>query len=136
MKLRGKIIIVLGILFSLMQVQSGQGRAGGKDASEHDRKGQQPVDMVLVLDNSGSMKKNDPQFLTREVVKKFMAGFEGKCRLALVVFDQEAGLVEPLVQIQGTEARAGFLKSLDKVDYKGQFSNIPAAIERLSLIHI
>jgi len=130
MELRGKIIIVLGILFFLMQVQSGHGQVKGKDTSEHVQKCQQPLDMVLVLDNSGSMKKSDPQFLTREVVTKFMAGFEGKCRLAMVIFDQEVELAESLMDMNDPESRARLLKSLDKVNYKGQFSNIPAAIER------
>ena len=130
MELRGKMIIILGILFFLMQVQSGQGQVKGTDISEHDQKGQQPLDMILVLDNSGSMKKNDPQLLTREVVTKFMVGFGEKARLAMVIFDKEAELAESLMGVSDPEARARFLKSLDRVNYKGQFSNIPAAIER------
>ena len=35
-----------------------------------------PLDIVLVLDNSGSMKKNDPAFLTREVVTNFVNGLQ------------------------------------------------------------
>ena len=30
------------------------------------------LDLLLVLDNSGSMKQNDPQFLTRSVVAEFV----------------------------------------------------------------
>ena len=130
MKLRGKMIIVLGILFFFIQVQSGNGQVKGTDTSEHVQKCQQPLDMVLVLDNSGSMKKNDPQFLTREVVTKFMGGFGGKCRIAMVIFDQEVELAESLMDTKDPDARARFLKSLNKINYKGQFSNIPAAIER------
>ena len=123
-------IFVFSVLFSLLQIQPGHGQVKGKDSSEHVQKCQQPLDMVLVMDNSGSMKKNDPQFLTRKVVTKFMAGFEGKCRLAMVIFDQEVELVESFVDTNDPESRARLLKSLDKVNYKGQFSNIPAAIER------
>ena len=90
----------------------------------------QEIDIALVLDNSGSMQKNDPQFLTREVVTNFMVGFEEKARIAMIIFDQEAKLVEPLTDLTGLMARANFLKSLDQVNYKGLFSDSPAAIER------
>jgi len=90
----------------------------------------QEFDIALVLDNSGSMQKNDPQFLTREVVTNFMVGFGEKSRIAMIIFDQEAKLVEPLADLTGLMARANFLKSLDQVNYKGLFSDSPAAIER------
>lgn len=90
----------------------------------------QEFDIALVLDNSGSMQKNDPQFLTRDVVTNFMGGFGEKSRIAMIIFDQEAKLVEPLADLTGLMARANFLKSLDQVNYKGLFSDSPAAIER------
>jgi pSer/pThr/pTyr-binding forkhead associated (FHA) protein/Mg-chelatase subunit ChlD len=130
MRLRGKMIIALGVLFFFMQIQSLNGQVKGTDTSEHEQKGQQPLDMVLVLDNSGSMNKSDPQFLTREVVTKFMLGFGGNCRIAMIIFDQEVELAESLMDTNAPDARARFLKSLNKVNYRGQFSNIPAAIER------
>ena len=90
----------------------------------------QEFDIALVLDNSGSMQKNDPQFLAREVVTNFMVGFGKNSRIAMIIFDQEAKLVEPLTDLTGLMARANFLKSLDQVNYKGLFSDSPAAIER------
>ncbi len=130
MKLTAKMMLALGILFLLMPPQAGQGQVKGKHSSGHVQKDQQPLDMVLVLDNSGSMKKNDPQFLTRKIVNKFMAGFEDNCRIAMVIFDQEVKLAESLMDTNDPDARARLMKSLNKVNYKGQFSNIPAAIER------
>ena len=32
-----------------------------------------PIDIMLVLDNSGSMKKNDPNFLATEAIKEFIS---------------------------------------------------------------
>lgn len=90
----------------------------------------QELDIVMVLDNSGSMKANDPKFLTREVVTNFMVGFGEKSRLAMIIFDQEVRLVEPLADVTGLVARANFLKSLDHINYKGLFSDHPVAIER------
>jgi pSer/pThr/pTyr-binding forkhead associated (FHA) protein/Mg-chelatase subunit ChlD len=88
------------------------------------------IDIMLVLDNSGSMKQNDPEFLTREVVTNFLNGLGKEARLGMVIFGREAVLAESLVEVAAPEVRAKFLKSLDKVDYKGQFTNSPAAIER------
>ena len=84
----------------------------------------------VILDNSGSMLQNDPQFLTKEVVTNFMVGFGAKSRLAMILFHQEAKLVKPLTDLTGLVARANFLKSLDQVNYKGLLSDSPAAIER------
>ena len=36
-----------------------------------------PIDVMLVLDNSGSMKKNDPKFLVAEAIKEFISKREG-----------------------------------------------------------
>jgi pSer/pThr/pTyr-binding forkhead associated (FHA) protein/Mg-chelatase subunit ChlD len=88
------------------------------------------LDIALVLDNSGSMQKNDPHFLAREVVTNFMVGFGENSRIAMIIFDQEAKLVESLTDLTGLMARANFLKSLEQVNYKGLFSDSPAAIER------
>lgn len=88
------------------------------------------LDIVLVLDNSGSMKKNDPDFLTREVVTNFVNGLGESSRLGMVIFEQEAQLAESLSELRNPDAKATFLASLEKVTYKGQFTNSPAGIER------
>jgi pSer/pThr/pTyr-binding forkhead associated (FHA) protein/Mg-chelatase subunit ChlD len=88
------------------------------------------LDILLVLDNSGSMKKNDPQFLTREVVTNFLDSLGENARLGMVIFDQEATLAEPLERVTDPKTKTEFLKSIDDVNYKGQFTNSPAAIER------
>lgn len=43
----------------------------------------EPRDLALVLDNSGSMKKNDPEFLTGVAVRKFLGGLRGDNREAV-----------------------------------------------------
>ncbi len=45
-------------------------------------------DVVLVLDNSGSMKKNDPDFLVSKAVKEFISQQDENTRVAIVIFDQ------------------------------------------------
>jgi Mg-chelatase subunit ChlD len=88
------------------------------------------LDIVLVLDNSGSMKQNDPQLLTREVVTRFLDGISANTRMGMVVFDQDARLIEPLTALDSLNAKIGFLKGLDSLNYQGKYTNSPVAIER------
>lgn len=88
------------------------------------------LDIIFVIDNSGSMKENDPNFITREVVTSFSSALESQSRLGMVLFDHTARLVEPLTEKRDDKPDAKFVKSLEKVNYKGQFTNSPAGIER------
>jgi pSer/pThr/pTyr-binding forkhead associated (FHA) protein/Mg-chelatase subunit ChlD len=125
------ILFYLGLMITAPLYWSGnQVEAKTKSAQPEFRQPEQELDIVLVLDNSGSMKQNDPQFLTREVVTNFVVGFGKKSRFAMIVFDQEAKLLEPLTNLSGLIARANFLSSLEQVNYKGRFTDTPAAIER------
>ena len=88
------------------------------------------LDVFFVIDNSGSMKKNDPKFITREVVMNFLNGLANNSRLGMIIFDQDARLVAPLTDKTDSEINALFIKSLDRVNYEGQFTNSPDGIER------
>ena len=88
-----------------------------------------PSDVVLVLDNSGSMKKNDPEFLTSQAVREFVSRLDEDTRLAIVIFDQDVRLAMPLTPIS-EQSREQITKSLAQINYKGLFTDSPAAIER------
>jgi len=91
---------------------------------------QAELDIVFVLDNSGSMRNNDPNFITKEVVTNFLGGLGEKSHLGMVVFDETANLVVPLTSLDNAEVRTRFLESLDVINFKGKFTNSPAGIER------
>ncbi len=86
-------------------------------------------DVVLVLDNSGSMKKNDPQFLTSQAVTQFITGLDEGTRVAIAIFDQDVQLAVPLTEIS-LATRETILGSLEQINYKGLFTDSPAGIER------
>ena len=89
----------------------------------------QTMDLVLVLDNSGSMRKNDPQFLLKPAVRGFVAELGDDTRVGMVVFDQ--GVRYPVaLRTLDDEARAAIEKGLETVDYRGKFTDSTAAIER------
>jgi pSer/pThr/pTyr-binding forkhead associated (FHA) protein/Mg-chelatase subunit ChlD len=87
------------------------------------------LDIVLVLDNSGSMKKSDPGFIAGEVVAESLLSLGKDSRVGMVIFDSKARLAVKLISTDNIVTRANILSSLDEVDYKGQFSDTPAAIE-------
>ncbi|MFB3116656.1 MAG: VWA domain-containing protein, partial [Gammaproteobacteria bacterium] len=85
-------------------------------------------DVILVLDNSGSMKKNDPQFLTKQAVTEFINKLDESTRAAIIIFDQDVRMAVPLTDITSA-SRQGLLDSLSKINYRGLYTNSPAAIE-------
>lgn len=87
-------------------------------------------DVIFALDNSGSMLKNDPDFITRTVVINFLEGLAEEVRVGMVIFDTDAELVQPLIGISTVESAESFLEGLDRITYKGQFTNTPAGVER------
>lgn len=87
-------------------------------------------DIMLVLDNSGSMKTNDPKFITRDVVTELLNNTGEGFRLGMVIFDKKARLVENLTDMDNKEAAAKFINSLKSINYKGLFTDTPAGVER------
>ena len=94
----------------------------------------QAVDVVFVLDNSGSMKTNDPSFLTREAVSNFADALaqnkELDGRVAVVLFDSKVVLAQPLTPIGEAAARSELNFALSALDFSGQRTHTPAGIER------
>lgn len=86
-------------------------------------------DIVLVLDNSGSMKKNDPHFLSTKAVTTFVDGLSDDTRLAMIIFDKDVDLAVPLTSVTH-DSREKILKGLEKINFRGLLTNSPAAIEQ------
>lgn len=86
-------------------------------------------DVVLLLDNSGSMRQNDPQFLMPRAVTEFLQGLTERTRVALVAFDQKVHLAAPFTPVTETNRRR-LLEKLAIIDYRGRFTNSPAGMER------
>lgn len=86
-------------------------------------------DVVLVLDNSGSMKKNDPNFLVSNAVKEFISQQDENTRVGIVIFDQDVRLPVPLTDASMAN-RETILNSIENINYKGLYTDSPAGIER------
>jgi Mg-chelatase subunit ChlD len=87
-------------------------------------------DIMLVIDNSGSMKKNDPEFATKRAVTRFLDQLEPGDRCGIVLFDSQARLLAQLLEMKAPESVQRLKNSLNRVNYQGQRTNSPAGIER------
>ena len=85
-----------------------------------------PRDIVLVLDNSASMKPLDPQFLIKEAVERFVEGMPDDARVSLVIFDEQL-LASPLAFVSDRDGRR---VNLAQLNYRGPWTNTPTAVER------
>ncbi|MBI2818237.1 MAG: VWA domain-containing protein [Acidobacteria bacterium] len=88
------------------------------------------LDIVLVLDNSGSMKKNDPQALMREAVYGFASRLSAESRLGIILFDQNVSPILPLTDAATPEFQSRLAESLNRLDYGGRLTDLPAGAER------
>ena len=86
--------------------------------------------IVIVLDNSGSMKKNDPERLTKTVFKNFINKIDSNTKVALVIFDTEITLSMPLTLMDNQDSKMKVEEKIESVNYNGLYTNIPLAIER------
>jgi uncharacterized protein YegL len=88
------------------------------------------LDIMLVLDNSGSMRRNDPQNLMKDVVTRFARELNPQTRLGIVVFGKGATLALPLTEIRQPEFQSSLEASLRKIDYSTALTDTPAGVER------
>jgi uncharacterized protein YegL len=91
-----------------------------------------PKDIVLMIDNSGSMKTGDPQFMIKEALTEFivkLAPNPEPTQVAVLIFDHRVQLVVPLTLISDS-TKNDFFQSFEHIDYRGKLTNIPAAMER------
>lgn len=87
-------------------------------------------DIMVVLDNSGSMQGNDPARLAAPAVLEFIQGQPSDTRVGIVIFSTQAALVMPLTPSEVAadgEAEALLRKHFN---YRGRWTQIAAGVER------
>lgn len=86
-------------------------------------------DVVLVLDNSGSMRTNDPNRLAGKAVTDFVASLKGDVHISVIEFATNPTLLMPLTPLDDT-ARLQAQQAVARLDYRGQWTDTGAALER------
>ncbi|MBV1889570.1 MAG: VWA domain-containing protein [Gammaproteobacteria bacterium] len=85
-------------------------------------------DIILIIDNSGSMKNNDPDYLTRKTVAKFVTGLSDQQRPGLLLFGTQSRLISDLNSADqlGPRIDSGLLT---EINYRDKWTDTAAAIE-------
>jgi Mg-chelatase subunit ChlD len=86
---------------------------------------QSQIDVVLALDNSGSMSSGDPKFLLRAAVSRFAADLRPTDRCSVVIFGDGSRLALPLKARSDTDFAETLDSSLRKLNYGEQYTDIP-----------
>ncbi len=86
-----------------------------------------PRDVVLVVDNSASMRKNDFGNSAKAGMIQFIRDSNEETRIALLIFDKTVRIVAPF-----TAASAGnrdfLISKINQVNFQGAFTNMPEAL--------
>ena len=88
-----------------------------------------PKDVMLVLDNSGNMRKNNPQFLAQGAITEFINNFDANVRVGVLIFDQGVKQAVPLM-LADEAGKPTLVESLQNINYTGQLTDSPAGVER------
>ncbi|HEX5340097.1 MAG TPA: VWA domain-containing protein [Gammaproteobacteria bacterium] len=86
-------------------------------------------DVVLLLDNSGSMRANDPQRLASKAVSDFVASQGPDTRISVIEFSTAPRILMPLTPLT-TSSRTKVGEVLKAINYRGQWTDTAAALER------
>ncbi|RJQ18070.1 MAG: VWA domain-containing protein [Nitrospiraceae bacterium] len=88
------------------------------------------IDVVLVMDSTGSMKKTDPLSLRVPASKLFLSLLDKGDRAGLVSFDETATTLNPLVSLAGEGSKDTLLKATDMITSTGLHTNLYEALNR------
>lgn len=86
------------------------------------------IDVVLVLDSSGSMKQTDPQRLRVEAGRLFISLLKAGDRVSVVSFSDQGYPVSGLTGVETAVGRKQLFESLDKISSRGIHTNLYAAL--------
>ena len=85
--------------------------------------------VVLVLDNSASMKAHDPQGLIKSIVKKFVEELLPSDSLSIIIYDSQISIPLQLSQVAQLK-ETDIQNTLNSLNYQGKFTFSASAMER------
>lgn len=92
-------------------------------------------DIVLVIDNSGSMAGTDPNNERYAAAKSLVDKLDSKKRVSLVVFNDEAELLQPFMPITSKAAKREMFTKIDAIEHTDSGTNIAGALDT-AMTHI
>ncbi|MDH5326326.1 MAG: VWA domain-containing protein [Gammaproteobacteria bacterium] len=87
------------------------------------------LDVVLVMDSSGSMKKTDPRELRKSAAKLFISLLSEDDRVSVVSFSDQGYPVAYLTPPKADRKRQSLFAAVDKISNRGVYTNLSGAID-------
>jgi Mg-chelatase subunit ChlD len=88
------------------------------------------TDVMVVIDNSASMKKNDPGFLLKQALTTFADNLQGDTYTGFILFSDNVDMVMALKPLKNDSAQIKLEMVTNLINYSGMHTSIPAAIEK------
>lgn len=88
------------------------------------------IDVVLVIDSSGSMKKTDPQSLCIPAAKLFISLLDENDRAGIISFSDKGYPIIPLTPVDSKENRDKLLNAAEKISSDGLYTNLHDALSK------
>ena len=88
-----------------------------------------PMRAVILFDNSGSMRQNDPHRLSQMAAQLFLDLTRPEDRVGLVAFSDTGVPLLPLTEVSSLQAKAPFLTALRALRFDGQTTDLSAALK-------
>lgn len=88
------------------------------------------IDIMVVIDNSASMKKNDPDYLLKQALTVLIRNLQPNTSIGFILFSDQVDMFLPLRPMGSDTAKNSLNMVFNKINYNGKFTNIPLAIER------
>jgi uncharacterized protein (TIGR03503 family) len=86
------------------------------------------LDVVLVMDSSGSMKHTDPRSLRMQAAKLFVSLLSPKDRVAVVSFSDRVEILRGFETAGSDASRKAVLGAIDRIHSRGMFTDIQGGL--------
>jgi len=118
---RGRPLAALALTLALLSAYG----AGVREAQAA-----RALDVVLVMDCSGSMRKTDPDNLRQQAAKLFVSLLDAEDRVAVVGFEERSVTLAPFLRPGRKAERDRLFAGIDRVGSTGPWTDIEAGLRR------
>ncbi|MBI5098547.1 MAG: VWA domain-containing protein [Nitrospirae bacterium] len=88
------------------------------------------MDVVLVMDSTGSMKKTDPRSLRMPAAKLFISLLDKNDLAGVISFNDSAAALSPLISLDSENSKNMLFQSIDKISSTGLHTNLYEALNK------
>jgi len=112
------LTVLLLAVFIILAPEAGNAQARGN------------IDVALVMDSSGSMKKTDPRSLRIPAAKLFISLLDSNDRAAVLSFSDKGHPIAGLTPVNNDANKKKLLNATDKITSKGLHTNLYGAFHK------